>query len=574
MDSETYERLIQVGRALAAELDLDALLKQVLEVARELTGARYAAVGVLDEERQYLERFLTAGIPEEAHAAIGDLPRGRGVLGMLIARPEPLRVGDVSRHQESYGFPIGHPEMTSFLGMPILVDGQAWGNIYLTNKAGGEFTDEDEAAMGVLADWAAIAINNARLYRSVESRRDELERAVRGLEIMVEISQAVGGEVELERILELIAKRARALVGARAIIVALVERHDWEIVAIAGDVPREAVGTRAPVEGTVGQPALQSLRPHRVPRLREAQRFRGPEPVDADAALVVPLVFRGQALGALVAYDRLKDGPEFGSEDERLLRAFATTAANAVATGQQAASQALERSIAASERERARWARELHDETLQELAGLRLLLAATRRSDDLEKVRAALADGLERIDAGIQNLRAIITDLRPAALDQLGVQAALEALAGRVEAQTGVTIALDVGLAHESGHVGERHAEDLEETIYRVVQESLTNVAKHAQATRVDVAVRDTDDGLVTITVRDDGRGFDPEQGTAGFGLAGMQERVALASGTLTVDSRPGEGTTIDIALPVRRREPVHATAPVSGVRYAAEPPL
>ncbi|HEU4977024.1 MAG TPA: GAF domain-containing sensor histidine kinase [Baekduia sp.] len=554
MESQTYERLIEVGRALAAELDLDALLQRVLEVARELTGARYAAVGVLDEDRQYLERFLTDGIPEEAHAAIGDLPRGRGVLGLLIAHPEPVRVNDVGRHPESYGFPIGHPEMSSFLGMPILVDGEAWGNIYLTDKDGGPFTDEDQAAMAVLADWAAIAIANARLYRSVQARRDELERAVRGLEIMVEIAQAVGGEVELARILELVAKRARALVSARATVVALVAGDEWEVVAGAGEIADGAIGLRAPIAGSLGEPALQSLRPHRLDRLREARRFRGVGPMDADAALVVPLVFRGQALAALVAYDRLKGGPHFSGEDERLLRAFATTAATAIATGQQAANQALERSIAASERERARWARELHDETLQELAGLRLLLAATRRATDLEKVRTSLADGIERIDEGIRNLRSIITDLRPAALDQLGAQAALEALANRVEQRAGVKIELDLDLGWEAGRAGERHVEEIEETIYRVVQEAVTNAIKHAEARRITICVRDTDDGTVLIRVSDDGRGFNPSDRSTGFGLDGMRERVALVDGSMAIESRPGEGATIEIAFPGRRR--------------------
>jgi len=171
LDEHRLRRLVDVGRSLVTELDPEAVFARLLEVARELTGARYAAIGVLDERREQLERFLTAGIDEDTHRAIGDLPRGRGVLGALISDPRPLRLADVGMHAQSYGFPLAHPPMTTFLGVPLMIDGQAWGNLYLTEKAGGEFTDHDEEAAVVLADWAAIAIANARLYRTVRERK-------------------------------------------------------------------------------------------------------------------------------------------------------------------------------------------------------------------------------------------------------------------------------------------------------------------------------------------------------------------------------------------------------------------
>src|SRR4051812_48458991 len=199
MDEHRLRRLVDVGRSLVTELDPEAVFERLLEVARELTGARYAAIGVLDERRERLERFLTAGIDEDTHRAIGDLPRGRGVLGVLITDPRPLRLSNVGDHAQSYGFPLAHPAMTTFLGVPLLVDGQAWGNLYLTEKQGGEeFTSEDEEAAVVLADWAAIAITNARLYRTVQARRDELERTMRGLETTTEISLALGGVTDVD----------------------------------------------------------------------------------------------------------------------------------------------------------------------------------------------------------------------------------------------------------------------------------------------------------------------------------------------------------------------------------------
>src|SRR3954453_3484036 len=193
MDEPRLRRLLDVGRSLISELEPEAVFQRLLDVARELTGARYAAIGVLDDKREGLERFLTVGIDEETHRAIGDLPRGRGVLGVLISEPRPLRLKDVGTHPQSYGFPLSHPPMTTFLGVPLVVNGEAWGNLYLTEKDEGEFTDEDEESAVILADWAAIAIANARLYRTVQERRDELERTLRGLETTTEISLALGG---------------------------------------------------------------------------------------------------------------------------------------------------------------------------------------------------------------------------------------------------------------------------------------------------------------------------------------------------------------------------------------------
>src|SRR5215218_4172938 len=140
-------RLLEAGRALVAELDLETVLDRLLETARDLTGARYAAIGVLDEERRGLERFLTSGIEPALHAAIGDLPRGRGVLGLLIDDPRPIVLPDVSAHPQSFGFPAEHPPMKTFLGVPLLIRGEAWGNVYLTEKESGEFDDGDVHAV-------------------------------------------------------------------------------------------------------------------------------------------------------------------------------------------------------------------------------------------------------------------------------------------------------------------------------------------------------------------------------------------------------------------------------------------
>src|ERR1700677_2145442 len=178
-DSEELwiRRLLDVGRAVMSELDLGVVLDRVLQAGREITGARYAALGILNEERTELEQFLTAGVDDETHRAIGDLPRGRGVLGALIDDPRPLRLADRSQHSSSYGFPAGHPVMHSFLGVPIVIRGQTWGNLYLTEKRGAEFSAQDEEAAVILAGWAAIAIDHAQLHETSERRREDLEKA-------------------------------------------------------------------------------------------------------------------------------------------------------------------------------------------------------------------------------------------------------------------------------------------------------------------------------------------------------------------------------------------------------------
>ncbi len=224
LDAERLERLLAAGRAVVSELDLDAVLEQVLATARRLTGARYAALGVLNDQRTGLGDFITSGVDRETHRAIGDLPHGRGVLGLLVTDPHPLRLADVTAHPQSYGFPPAHPPMSTFLGVPVVIRGEAWGNLYLTEKDGGaEFDDADEESAITLAGWAAIAIENARLYREEARRRRDLEQAARRYEAMTEIARAVGGVTQLDRVLAVVVDRARALVDARIALVILLD---------------------------------------------------------------------------------------------------------------------------------------------------------------------------------------------------------------------------------------------------------------------------------------------------------------------------------------------------------------
>ena len=318
-------------------------------------------------------------------------------------------------------------------------------------------------------------------HREFELRAGELERAnehlaqaVLQLEAFAEIARSVGGETDVERVLELILDHGRGVVGAR-----------------------------------------------------ELRIYLGDEQPPSDHGVVAPLAFRGESLGVLVAVD---------AEDEELVEAVAASAATALATAQSVAQDRLRNSIEAAEQARARWARELHDETLQGLVGLRMMLSSARRADSPEEV---LTEAIDQTKREIVNLRALIAELRPAALDELGLGPAIETLAARSGAAADVSTHVSLGSA--------RLSPDAESTVYRVVQEALTNVAKHSGAQHVRVEVARAN-GSVEVVVEDDGCGFDPSAATSGLGLLGMRERVQLTGGRLEIESTAG--TRISARLP------------------------
>jgi len=552
LDEPRLRELIEVGRNLMAELEPEAVFGRVLEVARELTGARFAALGVLDSERGKLERFITRGIDEEATRAIGNPPRGHGVLGLLIEHPEPLRLRNVGDHPRSYGFPPGHPPMTSFLGVPIVIRGEAWGNLYLAEKAGGDFDEADEQSVSILASWAAIAVENARLYHRVESQRDEMERAVRSLEATAEIARAVGGETNLDRILEMIVKRGRALIKARSMLILLREGEYMVVVAAAGELPRGLLGERAELERSISGHVISTRRAERLTNVSDHLHFAFGDRIHAQTGLFVPLVYRGAALGVLNAFDHER-AEEFSLEDQQLLESFAASAATAVATAQSVAEDKVRGSIEAAERERGRWARELHDESLQSLAGLRVLLSTARRKALGADSDGLLAKAIEQVDDTIAEMRRLIADLRPPTLDELGLAAALGALVERLKWGEVLAVELRTNLAFDSSRQT-RLLSQTEDTVYRLVQEALNNAAKHAETDRATVEVSE-DGESIRVRVADEGRGFDPDSETDGFGLRGMRERVALAGGALEVRSAPGAGSVIEATLPARYRD-------------------
>jgi signal transduction histidine kinase len=542
-DENRLRALVEAGVALTAELSLDALLQRLVEAAAELTRARYAALGVIDRSGSALERFLTTGVDDETRNAIGDPPHGRGILGVLIHEAVPLRLHDLGEDPRSVGFPPNHPPMRTFLGVPVHLRGVAYGNLYLTEKEGGQdFTDEDEELLSLLASQAAVAIENARLYEAATGWSKQLES-------LNEVGNALATETELDRLLDLIARRLRELLDARLVTVLLPAGADeLRFAAVAGEGGERIVGQTISGSTSKTGRVLARQSSERVDAVlddpdvdNETMRLIG-----ARSGLWVPLVVRGRAIGVLAAHDKLGHDVRFTDTDLRLAETFAARGALAVDLSERIARDSLRRVVEAQELERRRLARELHDETGQALTSILLGLKALEEKLDDEHSRAAAGELRELVVATLQDVRRLAVELRPSALDDFGLVAALERLTASISEQTGIRIDFEPALATE------RLPEEVETALYRIVQESLTNVVKHAQARNVSVLLA-LKSGAVKAMIEDDGRGFDPaERAAEGFGLVGMRERLGLLGGRLEVESSEGAGTTIAAEVPLR----------------------
>jgi signal transduction histidine kinase len=380
------------------------------------------------------------------------------------------------------------------------------------------------------------------LYADELARSNEhLARSVVRLEAFAHIARAVGGETDLERVLALILEHGREIIGARGMLVCLPEGD--ELVVVAGRARTGTAPLRLPGPGSLAGEVLATGTLRRATDGDEGHRLAELSP-GARAAILAPIIFRGETLGVLAGIDQ-RDGRPFDQEDEQLLLSVAASAATAVATARSVAADRLRLSLEAGEQARGRWARELHDETLQGLSGVRMLLSAALARDDLAALRGAAETADDHLAGELRRLRDLITELRPAALDDLGLGPAIETLAERHAASGGFTVLAEVEL-----EASQRPARDTESTIYRLVQEALTNAAKHAAASHVLVSVTGDAAG-VEIRVEDDGQGFDPDSAREGFGLMGMRERATLAGGRLTVSSCPGGPTRVTAVLPV-----------------------
>ncbi|HSC73105.1 MAG TPA: GAF domain-containing protein [Gaiellaceae bacterium] len=534
-ETDRLRALVETGIAINSELSLDGVLERIVEAAARVTGARYAALGVIDPTGSGLERFVTYGLTPDVESQIGHPPHGRGILGVLIEDARPLRLHDLTQDPRSVGFPPGHPAMHSFLGVPIKLRGVAFGNLYMTEKEGGDFTDEDADLVSLLAAQAAVAVENARLYEAATAWSKQLES-------LNEVGAALVGELELEPLLDLVATRLRELIAARVVAIALPAAGGLRMAAAVGDDGdvMTAIGNLA--ESSKTQRVLERGQSERVDSL-----FEDPEVnqviarrLGATTGLYVPLRSRERAIGVLIAHDKIGRDQRFTSGDLRLAEQFALRASIAVDLSQRVARDSLRRVVAGQEVERRRLARELHDETGQALTSILLGLRALEEGGD------SGVDALrELVVSTLQDVRRLAVQLRPKALDDFGLVPALERLAQTFSESSGITTDLEARLGEE------RLPADVETTVYRIVQEALTNVVKHAEAKNVSILLVRRG-SVVTAVVEDDGLGFDAHAvRDDNLGLEGMRERVELHDGRMTVETSPGSGTTLRVEVPL-----------------------
>jgi signal transduction histidine kinase len=536
--TDRLRALIDAGTAFNAELSLDALLLKLAETAAELTDARYAALGVIDASGRGLERFVHTGLSEEQARAIGHLPRGHGILGALITDARSLRLEAITDDPRSAGFPPNHPPMRGFLGVPVRLRDRAYGNLYLSEKAEGPFTAADQEIVEMLAGQAAVAIENARLYEAAT-------RWSRQLEALIEVGNALAAEIELPRLLDLVTARLRELLDARVVAIALIAPDGTlRLEAAAGLGSTEVLGLSMEPDRSKSGRVLARRRAERVdlllddPEVDQEVAAR----VGARSGLYVPLIARGEPIGILLAHDRAGPDTRFTDEDLRVAETFASRAAVAVELSARVAGDALRRVVEAQELERRRLARELHDQTGQELTSVLLGLRAIEEAPTDAERRAAVAGVRAQVVETLHDVRRLAVELRPKALDDFGLVPALERLVETFAEQTSMRIDLEARL-------GDRLPGEVETAIYRIVQEALTNVVKHARARQVSIVLTRTGKSF-TALIEDDGVGFDDRAPVEGLGLVGMRERLALLRGRLKVESGAA-GTTLVAEVPL-----------------------
>ncbi len=494
------QALLDAVVTLSADLSLPDVLRRIVTSACALSGAGYGALGVIGADRR-LSQFVTVGLAEEQRAAIGTLPRGQGLLGLLIDRPEPLRLRDIAAHPESFGFPAHHPPMSSFLGVPVRVRDRVFGNLYLTEKADGEeFTADDEEIVVALASAAGVAIDNAGLYETARRQQEWLSA-------VVEISSELLRGAPIEDALELVTRRACSIVGAAAVTVAL-EGQD-------------------PVSGPACAPEVLAgqVRTAAVGRARDEPRL-----------LVVPLSLGHEEVGHLAA-GRGPDAPAFELTDRDRLESFAGQAALAL----ELAGSQDDRARLAMLEDRDRIARDLHDLVIQRLfaTGLSLQGLEPRLPDGPARERIGRA--VDDLDETVQEIRRAIFSLRSTSAST-GLRAVLSELVRADAGGARVTLRVD-------GPVDTSVPPDLVLDARAVVTEALSNAARHAHAHRVAVQAW-TDGNWLELVVSDDGQGFsDPERRS---GLDNLGQRALARGGECTVGSAPGEGTTVTWRVPVR----------------------
>jgi len=516
--------LLEAVLAVGSDLDLQTVLHRITQAASTLAHAQYAALGVIGDDGQ-LSQFITVGIDEEQHARIGSLPRGHGVLGLLIRRPEPLRLDDLGSDPAAYGFPPHHPPMTTFLGVPIRVRDEIFGNLYLTEKKGGGcFDEEDEAVVLALAAAAGVAIENARLYDT--ARRREL-----WMQATAEISTQLLGGAELDEVLAVVATRARDLSGAATCYVALPSGPGWLLVEVAdGQDADQLLGRVVPLAGS---PCEQVLAEDRPLLLLGEDAAGVPAVRPVGSALLVPLGGHGSTRGVLVVTTPADEAPVPVAAVEEL-SAFAGQATLGLEVAQRR--RDAEKLVVFEDRDRI--ARDLHDLVIQRLFATGMQLESAARLVEQPEAAIRVRRAVDDLDTTIREIRSTIYALTAKTDDERGsLRGRLFDVVDAGTEQLGFTPAVRL-----SGLVDTSVPPEVAEHLLAVLREALSNAARHAGASRVEVVLEVGD--TLHLTVRDDGRGMPPGVHRRS-GLANLASRAEEVGGRFEVTSSPDGGTEL-----------------------------
>ena len=513
--------LLRANALVAGELSLPVVLRQIVAAARDLVGARYAALGVLGRDGE-LEQFVHAGMDEEVVARIGDLPRGRGILGLLIRQPVPLRLADLSGHSASAGFPPGHPPMTGFLGVPVRIGEEVFGNLYLTERSrGGEFTADDEQLAIALAAAAGAAIANARQFAESEQRRRWLDASAELTPLLLS-----GTAVQPHALItQLAAAAADADFGTLAV------PHGADQVIVTSIIGELAAGMMNQVEALADSPAGQAIRTGKPSLVTGEGRQVAAAALGAGIGplIVVPLVAGEQIRGALLL-GRLATRPRYTGTDLDMAAAFAGHAAMAMELVQARADQIT---LAQAE-DHDRIAGDLHDHVIQDLFALGMRLQGDAARSD--PATAERVNGyVDTLDEVINKIRTSIFGLHQPRSAPAGLPARIIELIDEHTAQLGFTAGIRF-----VGPLDPGPDEALARDILAVTREALSNCARHARATAVAISLV-LQDGLITLDITDNGRGLGTPARSSG--LSSMRRRAERNGGAFQLTTPAIGGT-------------------------------
>jgi len=552
-------KLLESGVLLRFDRTLEETLQHIVDAARMVIGAKYSALAVLGEDGQF-SQFFYSGLSREEAEKIGELPKGRGVLGLIIEEGKPLRLSDVTKHPKAYGFPPHHPVMRSFLGVPIIVNGKPFGRLYLTEKIGGRtFTKQDEKLALLLAAQAAATIERAMLA-------EQANRTER-LELLNELVSKLNRSTDEKSVLETATEGIHASLPFAEVATVLYRPDESLSLLCFPEGSRLGLQLRRPCLKVNRTPFAACMQERKSVILSDISLEKAKTPFERWLArrgfkslIAVPVALGEQVLGVIFAAAVYPDA--FSRDDLTFLQTVSDHVAVALTNArllqelrekERFRGLLLNKVVTAQEEERKRISHELHDQIGQLLTALLIQLQLLERDlnepplKDRVKMLKQLAEEISI------HLHHIAWELRPPALDELGLLAALERVTEEWSRRFNIPCEFEV-----NGALNGQFEPEVAIGIFRIVQEALTNIAKHARATHARVTVQQ-ENGELVVTVEDNGIGFrvkdimrHPDENKR-LGLLGMMERAAMLSGKLDIESKPGKGTKVQLRIPLTK---------------------